>query len=53
MFYVVQTPEEKDDEVKEQDKANRTARVQPTPQMRENMAESPNTPNTDKRKKQQ
>ncbi|KAM8773252.1 protein phosphatase 1 regulatory subunit 12C isoform 1-T1 [Acanthopagrus schlegelii] len=47
------TPEEKDDELKEQDKANRTARVQPTPQTRENVAESPNTPNTDKRKKQQ
>lgn len=44
------TPEEKDDEEKEQDKANRTARVQPTPQTRDATAESPNTPNTDRRK---
>uniref|UniRef100_UPI0037E775EC protein phosphatase 1 regulatory subunit 12C isoform X2 n=1 Tax=Semicossyphus pulcher TaxID=241346 RepID=UPI0037E775EC len=44
------TPEEKDDEEKEQDKANRTARVQPTPQTRDVTAESPNTPNTDRRK---
>ncbi|KAK1885631.1 Protein phosphatase 1 regulatory subunit 12C [Dissostichus eleginoides] len=44
------TPEERDDEEKEQDKANRTARVQPTPQTREGAAESPNTPNTDRRK---
>lgn len=43
------TPEEKDEE-KEQDKANRTARVQPTPQTRDPAAESPNTPNTDRRK---
>ncbi len=46
---MVQTPEEKDDE-KEQEKANRTARVQPTPQTRDATAESPNTPNADKRK---
>ncbi|XP_051241542.1 protein phosphatase 1 regulatory subunit 12C isoform X2 [Dicentrarchus labrax] len=44
------TPEEKDEEEKEQDKANRTARVQPTPQMRDAAAESPNTPNADRRK---
>uniref|UniRef100_A0A667XR96 Protein phosphatase 1, regulatory subunit 12C n=1 Tax=Myripristis murdjan TaxID=586833 RepID=A0A667XR96_9TELE len=44
------TPEERDEEEKEQDRANRTARVQPTPQKRDAMAESPNTPNTDRRK---
>ncbi|KAM6941777.1 protein phosphatase 1 regulatory subunit 12C isoform 4-T4 [Lycodopsis pacificus] len=44
------TPEEKGEEEHEQDKANRTARVQPTPQTREAAAESPNTPNTDRRK---
>ncbi|XP_069577815.1 protein phosphatase 1 regulatory subunit 12C isoform X1 [Brachyistius frenatus] len=44
------TPEEKDEEEKEQDKANRTARVQPTPQNRDAAAESPNTPNADRRK---
>uniref|UniRef100_A0A3Q1CTV5 cGMP-dependent protein kinase interacting domain-containing protein n=1 Tax=Amphiprion ocellaris TaxID=80972 RepID=A0A3Q1CTV5_AMPOC len=45
------TPEEKDEEEdKEQDKANRTARVQPTPQTRDIAAESPNTPNADRRK---
>ncbi|XP_044044767.1 protein phosphatase 1 regulatory subunit 12C isoform X3 [Siniperca chuatsi] len=44
------TPEEKDEEDKEQDKANRTARVQPTPQTRDAAAESPNTPNADRRK---
>ncbi|XP_040002938.1 protein phosphatase 1 regulatory subunit 12C [Xiphias gladius] len=44
------TPEEKDEEEKGQDKANRTARVQPTPQTRDTAAESPNTPNTDRRK---
>ncbi|XP_042341316.1 protein phosphatase 1 regulatory subunit 12C isoform X2 [Plectropomus leopardus] len=43
------TPEERDEE-REQDKANRTARVQPTPQTRDTTAESPNTPNTDRRK---
>ncbi|KAK2919471.1 protein phosphatase 1 regulatory subunit 12C isoform X2 [Channa argus] len=42
------TPEEKDEE--EQDKANRTAKVQPTPQTRDIAAESPNTPNADRRK---
>ncbi|KAM8878945.1 protein phosphatase 1 regulatory subunit 12C [Spinachia spinachia] len=46
----VQTPEEKSEEEHEQDKANRTARVQPTPQTRDAAAESPNTPNNDKRK---
>uniref|UniRef100_A0A672YKQ2 Protein phosphatase 1 regulatory subunit 12C-like n=1 Tax=Sphaeramia orbicularis TaxID=375764 RepID=A0A672YKQ2_9TELE len=35
---------------KEQDKANRTARVQPTPQTRDTTADSPNTPNADRRK---
>ncbi|XP_075947286.1 protein phosphatase 1 regulatory subunit 12C isoform X3 [Anarhichas minor] len=44
------TPEEKGEEEHEQDKANRTARVQPIPQTREAAAESPNTPNTDRRK---
>uniref|UniRef100_A0A8C2WWC5 Protein phosphatase 1, regulatory subunit 12C n=1 Tax=Cyclopterus lumpus TaxID=8103 RepID=A0A8C2WWC5_CYCLU len=44
------TPEEKSEEEHEQDKANRTARVQPTPQTRGAAAESPNTPNTDRRK---
>ncbi|XP_074549498.1 protein phosphatase 1 regulatory subunit 12C isoform X2 [Halichoeres trimaculatus] len=44
------TPEERDEEEKEQDKANRTARVQPTPQARDAAAESPNTPNADRRK---
>ncbi|XP_076584303.1 protein phosphatase 1 regulatory subunit 12C [Chaetodon auriga] len=44
------TLEEKDDEEKEQDRANRTARVQPTLQTRDATAESPNTPTTDKRK---
>ncbi|XP_078121579.1 protein phosphatase 1 regulatory subunit 12C isoform X2 [Sander vitreus] len=42
------TPEEKVE--KEQDKANRTARVQPTPQTRDGATESPNTPNADRRK---
>ncbi|XP_056136128.1 protein phosphatase 1 regulatory subunit 12C [Lampris incognitus] len=41
------TPEEKDEE---QDLANRTARVQPTPQRRDVPAESLNTPSTDRRK---
>lgn len=49
MVHGFQTPEEKDDE-KEQEKANRTARVQPTPQTRDAIAESPNTPNADRRK---
>ncbi|XP_026215879.1 protein phosphatase 1 regulatory subunit 12C isoform X2 [Anabas testudineus] len=44
------SPEEKDEEEKEQDKANRTARVQPTPQTKDVTAESPNTPNADRRK---
>lgn len=50
MFFFFQTPEEEDDEEKEQDKANRTARVQPTPQTKDTLAESPNTPNADRRK---
>ncbi|XP_071396241.1 protein phosphatase 1 regulatory subunit 12C [Centroberyx affinis] len=44
------TPEEKDEDEKEQDRANRTARVQPTLQKRDSTAESPNTPNADRRK---
>ncbi|XP_028263093.1 protein phosphatase 1 regulatory subunit 12C isoform X2 [Parambassis ranga] len=49
------TPEEKEKEEeeegeKEQDKASRTARVQPTPQTRDPAGESPNTPSTDRRK---
>ncbi|XP_068445402.1 protein phosphatase 1 regulatory subunit 12C [Clinocottus analis] len=44
------TSEEKSEEENEQDKANRTAIVQPTPQTRDAAAESPNTPNTDRRK---
>ncbi|XP_030001661.1 protein phosphatase 1 regulatory subunit 12C isoform X2 [Sphaeramia orbicularis] len=44
------TPEENDEDEKEQDKANRTARVQPTPQTRDTTADSPNTPNADRRK---
>ncbi|XP_049577661.1 protein phosphatase 1 regulatory subunit 12C isoform X1 [Syngnathus scovelli] len=35
---------------REQDKAVRTARVQPTPQTRESTSESPNTPTTERRK---
>ncbi|XP_030601414.1 protein phosphatase 1 regulatory subunit 12C isoform X2 [Archocentrus centrarchus] len=42
--------EEEEKEEKEQDKANRTARVQPTPQTRDAAAESPSTPNADRRK---
>lgn len=49
-FFFIQTPEEEDDEEKELDKANRTARVQPTPQTKDALAESPNTPNADRRK---
>ncbi|TWW59790.1 Protein phosphatase 1 regulatory subunit 12C [Takifugu flavidus] len=40
--------EDKDKELQEQDKQNRTARVQPTPQTKD--SDSPNTPNTDRRK---
>lgn len=49
-FNVIQTPEEKEEGEKDQDRANRTARVQPTPQIRDTTAESPNTPSTDRRK---
>lgn len=49
-FLVVETLEEKEDEEKEQDKANRTARVQPTVQNRDANAESPNNPSADRRK---
>lgn len=44
------TPEETEEEEKEQDRANRTARVQPTPQTKDSPADSPNTPNSDRRK---
>ncbi|KAM8843234.1 protein phosphatase 1 regulatory subunit 12C [Synchiropus picturatus] len=44
------TPEEKEEEDKENDKTTPTARVQPTPQMKEATSESPNTPNSDRRK---
>lgn len=47
---LVQEPEEKDDDEKDQDKTNRTARVQPTPQTREGTVDSPNNPNADRRK---
>lgn len=47
-FNVTQTAEDKDKELQEQDKQNRTARVQPTPQAKD--SDSPNTPNTDRRK---
>lgn len=39
-----------DEEDKEQDKANRTARVQPSLQTPDASSESPNTPSTEKRK---
>lgn len=45
-----QTPEANDEEEKEQDRANRTARVQPTPQTKDATADSPNTPSADGRK---
>nr|XP_061792376.1 protein phosphatase 1 regulatory subunit 12C-like [Nerophis lumbriciformis] len=38
------------EEEKEQDKASRTARVQPTPHTRDSTSESPNTPTTERRK---
>ncbi|XP_077574187.1 protein phosphatase 1 regulatory subunit 12C [Stigmatopora nigra] len=38
------------EEDKEQDKASRTARVQPTPHTRDSTSESPNTPTTERRK---
>lgn len=44
------TPEANDEEEKEQDRANRTARVQPTPQTKDATADSPNTPSADGRK---
>uniref|UniRef100_A0A8C8I7V8 Protein phosphatase 1 regulatory subunit n=1 Tax=Oncorhynchus tshawytscha TaxID=74940 RepID=A0A8C8I7V8_ONCTS len=45
-----QTPEEKDVEERDQDRASRTARVQPTPQRKEPLADSPNNTNPDRRK---
>uniref|UniRef100_A0A8C7P5U0 cGMP-dependent protein kinase interacting domain-containing protein n=1 Tax=Oncorhynchus mykiss TaxID=8022 RepID=A0A8C7P5U0_ONCMY len=45
-----QTPEEKDVEDRDQDRASRTARVQPTPQRKEPLADSPNNTNPDRRK---
>ena len=47
---VQQTPEEKDVEERDQDRASRTARVQPTPQRKDPMADSPNNTNPDRRK---
>uniref|UniRef100_A0A8C7P4U8 cGMP-dependent protein kinase interacting domain-containing protein n=1 Tax=Oncorhynchus mykiss TaxID=8022 RepID=A0A8C7P4U8_ONCMY len=44
------TPEEKDVEDRDQDRASRTARVQPTPQRKEPLADSPNNTNPDRRK---
>nr|XP_004538819.1 protein phosphatase 1 regulatory subunit 12C isoform X1 [Maylandia zebra] len=44
------TPANKQEEEKEQDKASRTARVQPTPQTKDAAADSPNAPNADRRK---
>ncbi|XP_071032768.1 protein phosphatase 1 regulatory subunit 12C-like isoform X2 [Oncorhynchus clarkii lewisi] len=44
------TPEEKDVEERDQDRASRTARVQPTPQRKEPLADSPNNTNPDRRK---
>lgn len=45
---VLQAAEEKDKELKVQDKLTRTARVQPTPQTRD--PDGPNAPSTDRRK---
>lgn len=45
---VLQAAEEKDNELPEQDKLTRTARVQPTPQTKD--PDGPNTPSTDRRK---
>lgn len=50
LSYVIQTPTNKQEEEKEQDKASRTARVQPTPQTKDAAADSPNAPNADRRK---
>uniref|UniRef100_A0A3B5KGW7 Protein phosphatase 1, regulatory subunit 12C n=1 Tax=Takifugu rubripes TaxID=31033 RepID=A0A3B5KGW7_TAKRU len=48
---VTQAAEDKDKELQEQDKQNRTARVQPTPQTKDSDSpNTPNTPNTDRRK---
>ncbi|XP_045072969.1 protein phosphatase 1 regulatory subunit 12C-like isoform X2 [Coregonus clupeaformis] len=44
------TPEEKDVEERDQDRASRTARVQPTPQRKDPLADSPNNTNPDRRK---
>lgn len=45
---MLQAAEQKDKEIKEQDKLNRTARVQPTPQTKD--PDGPNAPSTDRRK---
>ncbi|NP_001133423.1 phosphatase 1 regulatory subunit 12C [Salmo salar] len=45
-----QIPEEKDVEERDQDRASRTARVQPTPQRKDPVADSPNNTNPDRRK---
>lgn len=47
---VQQIPEEKDVEERDQDRASRTARVQPTPQRKDPVADSPNNTNPDRRK---
>ncbi|XP_029594400.1 protein phosphatase 1 regulatory subunit 12C isoform X2 [Salmo trutta] len=43
-------PEDKDVEERDQDRASRTARVQPTPQRKDPVADSPNNTNPDRRK---
>uniref|UniRef100_A0A673ZRC3 Protein phosphatase 1, regulatory subunit 12C n=1 Tax=Salmo trutta TaxID=8032 RepID=A0A673ZRC3_SALTR len=45
-----QIPEDKDVEERDQDRASRTARVQPTPQRKDPVADSPNNTNPDRRK---
>ncbi|KAJ8002032.1 hypothetical protein DPEC_G00175590 [Dallia pectoralis] len=44
------TSDEKEVEERDQDRASRTARVQPTPQRKEALVESPNNTNPDRRK---
>lgn len=45
---MLQAAEEEEEEVEEQDKLNRTARVEPSPQAKD--AEGATTPSTDRRK---
>ncbi|KAL1006023.1 hypothetical protein UPYG_G00066900 [Umbra pygmaea] len=47
---IAKTPEQKDVEERDQDRASRTARVQPTPQKKDALADSPNNTNPDRRK---